>query len=662
RATFSLRGLASDFANVGIENSVGLYIDDVYYSRSYNFNSTIFDIERIEVLRGPQGTLFGKNTIGGVLHVISEKPKFGNSAALEINAGTFRYLQARAKLNKELVKDKLAFRLSGAYRQRDGWLRQENEEVSDKNGIRFYGGRAALLFKPTPNVDVLVQGFYSKDDKADFSEDYKTPNEGVDLLRVNSVEKDNEDRKAYENETDRQFDRTIYGGIGRIDVKLGRVHKFTSISAVNGYNSYYARDLDASSVNAVFSDNTSSLKNFSQELRISTPRENRKFFYVLGAYFLKENLENRDSLAFKEGMIPVWKVIEKNPSLPLPDDYFESAALDGNIQSTSYAGFLSTSLEVTQRVRLNAGIRYSYEKKEIDFLQTVFSPHGLVATYVATPVGRPADPFRRNANDKVFSGNFGMDFKTTDNILLYFSVSRGFKGSGFNLTFTPDVNVEKVAFKFKPEFMNSYEVGIKLKSGNRYLWNAAVFVTDFRNKQEVVTAGSSVFVANAESIQGQGFEGEFTGIWTNFFRTDVALGLLNLSYQNFPFIDPLTLETTQLSGNRALKAPDATFKFSPEIHAPLGKELKVLLRMDYDYIGKVYNDIFNTESLARDPVGMVSARLSFSTANEKFSVSLWGKNLTNETVIQHGWKYTWGEVVSVNPPRMVGIELRTNFF
>jgi iron complex outermembrane receptor protein len=664
RATFSLRGLASDFTNAGIENSVGLYIDDVYYSRSYNFNSTLFDIERVEVLRGPQGTLFGKNTIGGVLHVISESPKVGGTfGSLEINAGTFRYLQLRGKYNTELVKDKVALRLSGSYRQRDGWLRQENPEVAKKNGIQFFGGRAALLLKPTSKIDIELVGFLSRDAKADFSEDYKTPLEGVDLLDVGPAERDDEDRKSYENEADRSFDRDIYGAIARMELKLDKIHKLTSISAFNGYQSFHARDMDASSANAVYADNNSKLSNISQEIRIATPRENRKLFYVAGLYFLHENLQNRDSIAFKEDMVRIWKIIRQNPSLELPN-YFEAASLNAEITSSSFAAYLSSSYEFTSRIRINAGLRFSHELKQITFVQTpyTYGRNSILQDLVATPVGKPGDPFRRNATDDVLSGNVGMDFKTADNILLYFSLSRGFKGAGFNLGFTPDVNVEKVAFQFKPEFLNSFEVGLKMKSGNRYLWNAAVFVTDFRNKQEVVTAGSSVFVANAKSIQGQGFEGEFTGIWTRFLRTDVSLGLLNLRYLNFPFFDPLTLEQTQLSGNRALKAPNFTFKFSPEFHAQLGKELKVLLRMDYDYVGEVYNDIFNTKSLARKPAGLLNARLSISTNNERFSVSLWGKNLTNEVFIQHGWRYTWGEVVSVIPPRMAGVELRTNFY
>lgn len=133
----SLRGLATNVTNPGIENSVGLYIDDVFQSRSFNFNSVLMDINRVEVLRGPQGTLFGKNTIGGLLHIISEAPKFDNFGAVELSGGNFNLLQVRAKANVELVQDKLALRLTGAYKRRNGWIKENNPLLQDENGINF---------------------------------------------------------------------------------------------------------------------------------------------------------------------------------------------------------------------------------------------------------------------------------------------------------------------------------------------------------------------------------------------------------------------------------------------------------------------------------------------------------------------------------------------
>jgi len=679
RSTFSLRGLASDFTNIGVENSVGLYIDDVYYSRSFNFNQTLMDIQRVEVLRGPQGTLFGKNTVGGVLHIITEKPKFGNYGAIELNAGNFQYLQTRAKANVELVPDKLAMRVSGAFRKRDGWLLERNKDVADQNGTLFYGGRLSLLAKPSDRVEIFLSGNYTTDEKADFTIDYKVPDDSINRLPVEPDQTDHFDRKVNQNEKDVFFNRESYGAMGRVDIKLDEIHTFSSISAYNRSTSAFLRDFDATTVNGGVFGKDSGIETFSQELRISTPRKNRKLFYIAGLYFLKEKITNRDTLAAKEGIAPVWEALYGSVGIPvdLPDTYLEAAQNGSVINSSSYAAYLGGSYEITSRVRINAGLRYTYETKDIEYWQRCFNctpafPPGFPVTgspfmdFVAPPVASEAAPLQKDTINSVLTYNFGMDFKTTDNVLLYINFSRGFKASGFNVGLTPSANFERAALLFKPEFINSYEVGLKLRSNNRYQFNAAAFVTDFRNKQEVVAAGSRISVENANAVQGQGIELEFTGIWSRFFRTEVALGALNLKYQDFPFDDPNDLlppfDQINLSGNRAFKAPDATFKLAPEIHTNIGHELKLMIRGDLNYVGRVYNDIFNTKSLSRDPSTVLNARLQISTKHERFSLALWGKNLTNTTYIQHAWTFIFGDHVAVNPPRMVGVELRANFY
>lgn len=111
-----------------------------------------------------------------------------------------------------------------------------------------------------------------------------------------------------------------------------------------------------------------------------------------------------------------------------------------------------------------------------------------------------------------------------------------------------------------------------------------------------------------------------------------------------------------------MKAPNFTFKLSPELRINVGKELKLLVRVDYNFVDKTYNDIYNTESFARQPTGLINSRVTVSTKDEKFAISLWGKNLTNELYYQHGWSFIFGDLVSVNPPRMMGMELRMNFY
>ncbi len=665
RPSISLRGLASDFTNAGIENSVGLYIDDVFQSRSFNFNNTLMDVERVEVLRGPQGTLFGKNTIGGLLHIISEKPKFGNFASVELSGGNFRFLQARGKVNAELVPNKLALRVAGAYRKRDGWMQEPNPQINDENGVDFYGGRIGLLYQPKENVEVILRGYYSEDNKADFTVDYKTPDSGFDRIPIGADEVSPDDRAVTYNETSHNFEREDFGGSANVnwDLKDG-IHKVSSVTSYSDNHTIFTRDFDASLSNAALLTREADVSSFTQELRISTPRENRKFFYVGGLFFLTDKVTNRDSLALGGDMANVWKLVLQNPDLPFDEtNYFEYTNINSEITSTSYAAFLNTSFEVSDRIRINAGGRYTYEEKEIQFTAEPFSPFGLMALLISAPVASKENPLLRTNSQGSFSGNIGLDFKTTDKTLLYVNFSRGFKGAGFNIGFSSEQDPDKQAFLFKPEFVNNYEFGIKLKQGNRFLFNAAAFVTDFKDKQEAVAAGTSLFVSNAKAVQGQGFEAEFTGIWNKFFKTEASIGILNLEYTDFPFPDPFnSADTINLSGNKALKAPNFTFKFSPEFHANVGKELKLLVRGDYNFVGKTYNDIYNTESLARQPRGLVNARLTVSTKDEKFAISLWGKNLTNETFYQHGWSFIFGDLVSVNPPRMIGMELRMNFY
>ena len=225
--SFSVRGLNSDFSNPGIENSVGLYIDDVYFSRAYHFNSSLMDIEKVEVLRGPQGTLFGKNTIGGVLHVQTESPKMGNSGAIELSGGNFSLFQLRGKANIMLAKDKLAVRVTGAYRQRDGWLLIENNDrAKAANKTQFLGGRLSLLYQPTDRLRITLKGTKSEDFKAENPLDYMPRIFGPAFP---TVDNNPLNRRSSPDFQDPKYNRSIIGGSGKLEYKLDEVHTLSLI-------------------------------------------------------------------------------------------------------------------------------------------------------------------------------------------------------------------------------------------------------------------------------------------------------------------------------------------------------------------------------------------------------------------------------------------------
>ena len=252
-----------------------------------------------------------------------------------------------------------------------------------------------------------------------------------------------------------------------------------------------------------------------------------------------------------------------------------------------------------------------------------------------------------------------MDFKTSDNLLVYANVSKGYKGAGFNVTLNPAERGGDLVFK--PESINSYEIGLKLQVDDRMRINTAGFATIYKNKQEFVVAGQSTRVVNAESAEGVGLESEWTALWNDHFRTDMAIGAQNLTYFDFPFYDLLENEVN-LSGNSLFKSPNFTFRFPPQFNKSIGANWNMLLRADYNYTSKSYNDIYNTEALARTPSSILNARLGLVTQDNRYSIALWGKNLLNESFFEAVWTFTNWTRVALNPPRTFGVEFRINMY
>lgn len=653
--TFSLRGLASNFDNNGVENAVALYIDEVFFSRAYNFNTTLMDIERVEVLRGPQGTLFGKNSVGGVIHVVSEAPKMANSAGVELSAGNYNFYQLRAKGNVQLIKDKLAMRVAVAYKSRDGWLIDENEKLSENNGTLFYGARLSMLYQPTKKLKVLVRGDFGKDDKADFTLDYIPSSFGHRLVVADT---NAYDRRSHQNEDGIFFNRQVYGTSGKIEYQLDKNHTITALTSINSSKSDFLKDFDVSLQDATNFTKNAETDAFSQEIRISTPRENRKLFYIAGLYFLKENIKTRDSISLHEIFSTVWQQQFGFPDVQVIPGYFEYVSPNSDVTSTSMAGYLAGSVEMSNQIRFNGGLRFTNEKKDLSFFQNVGADYGLISLAVAQ-VGSRQKPLLRSVDDKEISFNAGLDFQTTDRILLFINLSRGFKGAGFNTEFAPDSLGGTLVFK--PEYVNNYEFGMKIKYTGRYRLNMTAFVTDYKNKQETAPGGSAYRVANAKSAQGIGVEAELAAILAKGLRLDASAGLLRLRYLDFPFSDR-NGQPINLSGARLYKAPNITFQASPSYSANIGTTLRLRAQLDFFYVGKTYNDIYNTEALAREGKPILNGRLEFSTPNNKYSLALWAKNITDAVFFQHAWEFNFGSHVAINPPRMLGVELRVNFF
>lgn len=657
QTSFSIRGLANNFDNVGFESTVGLYIDDVYFSRGFAFNSALFDIDRIEVLRGPQGTLFGKNTIGGVVNVISEKPEWANNGQGEIVYGNYNYLQLRGKWNYELIKNKLSMRLTGALTRRNGYIKDPNPAINASNGNNYNGLRGTLFYNPNDKTDVTFKAYYGRDSKTEQTMIYLS---GQD---ENPLGVPASDIDSYSANTPQTFYRNQSGGMVRLNRKVGE-NTFTSISAFNSSEDFVKQDFDETIVDVSRWGRKQNLKNFSQEFRLASPRtDDRTISYVGGLYFLSERIKGLDTSSINEGFLPFARKY-LNSKVPDIKGFQETYDVHSDIQSVSFAAFASGSYKLSDKLKLNAGARFTSEARKFSFYQNIgyFNYNGkpvkLMDTYAAQ-VASAQNPLIRQTNDNVLTYDISLDYKVNPYVLTYVKYVKGFKGTGFNTSVTRDVTGS--ALVFKPEYVTSFEAGFKSKFSNRMKLNAAVFYNNYLNKQEFLDQGETVTIVNADKTGGMGAEAEFSAMLKGF-RVDISGGVIDMKYKKFIFGKDENGELIDFSGNKLLKAPNLTLSVAPSYTYNLIDKYKLLVGLSINHVGKAYNDISNSEIIARQPSTILNSRISIMPKNGKWSVALWGKNLGNQLYYQHGWEYSWGSQASLSRPRTYGIEMYLNFF
>lgn len=668
---FSIRGFSTSISDPGIESAVGLYIDDVFYSRGFGFNSTLMDIERIEILRGPQGTMFGKNTIGGLVNVITEKPKMATIAGADVNMGSFNsagnsplpMFQIRGKYNSMILKNRLAFRINGGYSSTDGYIKDLNEEANQINKAAFWGFRGGLLYQPTPKITLDANAFYSKDNNMQGTMMQISGLKGLGVKPYDTLEQ----RTRYGDDRGNSFSRNQYGVSARGQFLMGKNTLNTVTSYFNEEDSNFG-DFDKTKLKIIELGRTKSLKAFTQEVRYASPR-NQKWAYLFGVHFITEVIGNHDTVATFPTFAKLYGI---NDSL-----YRETYGGGGKVNNTNIALFTSHSLQLASKLKLNVGGRFTYEKKNLHLYQQVtpYANHPLMTDSIvafAYPLAKRDSMFNYGRSYPAFSGNIGMDYRINDSIFTYVNVSRGFKGAGFNMVYSyspADSNFSGDKLYYKPEYMMNYEWGFKSQFNNRYRINGNVFYSSYKNKQELLIQNTSVNIANAKAVAGWGAELEASIIPFKGFQINVSGSHLNLKYQDFVFgtkkiknaAGQDTIVANDLSGNRVAKAPDWTAGLSLQYARLVLNKVRILARADWNYSGYSYNDIANNAQIARMPANMVGARIAFSDKEMRYTVAIWGKNLTNATYRIHGWDYGFEKIAAINPPRMIGVELRYNF-
>ena len=517
-AAISIRGIVFADIEKSFDPAVGVLVDGVFIGTNTGQLLDSFDIGSIEVLRGPQGTLFGRNTIGGVINIRRSRPtgEFGGKAQLVF--GNYGLFQAKGVLNVPIIKDLLAVKLFEQHSYSDGFYR--NVTLGrDEPKVRSDNFGAAFLLTPTPGLEALLTVEKQTQRGHTVNPSGNTTGDFVCVVAPANECNRNLGDDLYTTFT--QFDNpTRYSSPAETlevnwDVMDGL--KLTSITAWRESDELFYQDFDGTSVAFYETIRDQHYRQFSQELRASAKVSNRLDF-VAGAYYFNNRYTNHQTT-------------------------FLGPALGGRTvqqyaaqNAKSYAGYLDVNWAFIDRFRVTVGGRYTHDKKEFSNLFP--------------------GAFNVSAKDSwnKFTPKASIDWRPNDDIMLYASYSRGYRAGGFNGRATSIATSEA---SYDPETVDSYEAGVKTQFFNhRVAFNLAGFTTKYDNKQESIIRrtppGSpntnETVVSNVASATIQGIEADLTARPMRGLSFNASVGFLKSHYNDFQTLNPLTLAPIDLSG------------------------------------------------------------------------------------------------------------------
>ena len=498
---FFLRGVGlNDFADAS-ENPVAVYVDDVYHPASGGLSFQLFDLDRVEVLRGPQGTLFGRNTTGGLIHYVSRKPQDTFDAYVGVTGAQYQQLKVEGAIGGPLA-EKVSGRLSFATNRHDGYTENRFAGAPDYNGANSKAVRGQLLFKPSEELDVLVSTYFSKNDAAVGAWQHQATKLGGTTGDVSMALGASETTTSTDCNADgvldgndartgtdcfgyRDNDGDVWAGDydrnGRVFVenKGGTVNlnwrigaaTLTSITGVQKVDRLQSEDTEASPAPLIQPTFEAQTKTFTQELRLAGGENRVK--WLGGLYYFDNDVDG-------------------HYILNLTNLGFVNFDANYTQKSKSWAAFGQLEFDLTSQLTLIAGLRYANEKKELDYLNrdtsgfftdVVGLPSDVAFDFDESSVGSLA-----KQDDNSVNGRLGLDYKLSEDVLLYGAVARGTKSAGFNVGFLDSTllfasnTVDTIPFG--EEKLTSYEVGFKSTwAGGRTRLNGAVFYYDYKDFQ-----------------------------------------------------------------------------------------------------------------------------------------------------------------------------------
>ncbi len=685
----NIRGLGTTFGltNDGIDPGVGFYVDGVYYARSAATTLDFIDVESIEVLRGPQGTLYGKNTTAGALNITTRKPSFSPLGRFELSYGNYGYLQAKSSISGPLSK-KIAARLSFTGTQRDGVLYNtvRQEHVNDLNNIGFRGQLLAVL---SSRIDLTLAADISRQRPNGYAQvfagvaptlrpGYRQFEQIIADLKYTLPSRNPFDR-LIDTDTPWRGEQDFGGASANMDFKLGS-GTITSTSAWRYWRWGPSNDRDFTGLQALaLSQAPSRHQQWSQEVRY-TGKFSSRLSGLAGIFVLGQKLK-ADGAHTEESGRDQWRFSQSSTSAL----WKTPGLLDGygiksypNLSTISAALFGQIDWKVTEKIHLLPGIRINYDDKNVDFKRVTYG--GLQTTDPALLALKASvytdQAFQEQIDDTKMSGQLTMSYKAAKSINAYITYSTNFKPVGLNLGGLPSAN-GKVLTELavvKPEEVQHVEFGLKSVPTNYSNINLTMYNTSIKNYQTLVQAPDLAvnrgYLANAEKVRVRGLEMDGNIRFGENLSFYGALAFTDGVYVTFTNAPPPLEETggptfKDISGGKLPGISKWAGSFGGEYATP-GKFLnligKYFIAFDTSFRSGFSSSASPSKYLNIDGYGLVNGRIGFQ--NHGFALYLWGRNLLNanyfELLLPAGGNA--GHYAGMlGDPRTLGITLRYSF-
>ena len=694
----NIRGLGSNVAltNDGLENGVGVYIDNVYYGRVGQSQFDLVDLDRVEVLRGPQGTLFGKNTTAGAINITSRLPQFDWHFDGQVDAGNYDYKQARGSVTGPIVDGLAAFRLSAAYTDRGGFLYNVNTQrrVHDYENVTV---RGQLLLTPTPELTVRLIGDWGQQDQSCCVNvlvgSFNTYDNGTTIannfnartmrLGYRPLPYDPFARRIDANGRF-QANMNTHGLSAQIDYDLGGA-ALTSITAGRQWNWFPGNDSDLTALDINVQNHLGNYqRQFSQEVRLASTGT-RAIDWLIGGYYFWQVVRGDGRSEFgSDAALALYPTDDQTVARIATDGLLSRQRSDPHTRSL--AGFGQGTWHITPALNLTLGLRYTHEEKWGDYSNTRLfalpttglTPDQISRVNAIRTALSPVQAFSVDTSDDSFSGVATLGWKPVEDVLLYATYSRGSKSQGLNLTNLPAIANPVI----DPESVNNYEVGLKSQFLDRTVTlNLAAYrtdVTDYQTTivQQVVGTNTYInYIANIPSVRSQGFEGDLSWRAADWLSLTGSVAYTDAKYREYPN-GPTPVESlnptatspggtplTDFGGKPLAGVPKWSASLGGDITQPIGNAGEFYLHGDWSYRSSYFTVASNSRYGLVPAYSLANARVGVRFGEDnRFDLSVFGRNLFDNDYYQTFNVLAYGLVTAnLGDPGTYGLTFKVRF-